>query len=1367
MGKNKKWKRAFAAYAAVCLMGSIFPARMNVYAAENTALTETGDHDTGQEETGIPESTEYSGAETAGLQDGTGTGQSGEQTGAGSTLDNEESGQAQDADPAADSAGTDGLEDEDAVDDQESMMDSLADDSASPSDDQGSTDMIEGDNGTLVDDSLDPGQDGGEDTDNGDQDGPADGTTPVSDGSYTDTCGITYLYNICEDGTADIYSIEDYSGKEMDIPAEMDGHTVTRLTFCLRDGDIAAVTIPETVTYIGGMAFGWTSIGTLRYNAAAALAEENTVPAPFSSAEIGNLLIGENVSVISDHMFQFTKFLQDDLVLTVPTICENAFQSAEFQKLTIGEGVRSINIYAFAWTKIGELCWDAKEVSYGEGLVRNAPFIYASISGVSFGGTATEIPSCFLANAKLSISSLDIPSNITSIGSCAFYDAAAEDASLDSLVIGENMAYLGGSAFYGWSIGVLEYRTADAATDGPDGNGPFQNVQAGGLCIGENVEVLPAKIFCGMGLEKDELDISGNIVSVEDKAFCRGAGKAMNIGTLTIGKNVAHIGMFSFAVDSIGTLNYNAADAGAGSGGNPLGDPFSGVKVGRLNIGEDVRKIPACTFFAMKLSQNVLELPSGLTDIGAQAFWTREGDISIGSLVVRENVSHIGWAAFKSCSIGKAIVHALEGDVEYGDAGLEELGLPECGSVEIHGGSDYYNYFTAKTAQEGITLMCSDFEYSTGEEYYDAEKGCFVVPVTETCTECGYQKLSGEYADAYTVIFQDHDGTELSRQAVHEGADAAAPKDPERIGWRFTGWDGTFTDIRSDLTVTAQYEIQKYLVIFKDGDTVLSRQEVEYGSDAKLPEDPTRPDEEWGKWKFTGWDGSYTKISKDETVSAVFEKDLNQYEVIFYDAAGNILSTQTVAHGGKARMPQAPEKEADKRYKYIFKGWDGDTEMITGDVKFHPVYGQETRTYKVTFMNGETVFDVQEVAYGADASVPPEPIKETDGQYIYKFAGWDGSFSFITEDTVIKALFDSEKADSGNNEEKNKDKDKEDTSNKDKENGGKDKDKDKEDTGNKDKENNGNDTEKENDKDKGDKDKDKDKDKEDTSKDKENDGKDKDKGKEDDGGNSDDNKGDKNNNTDKKDTGNGLGNGSNDAGNDPNPDKENAGNNTDKDSSDSGTDKDDSDNGDGSDKDKDTSGNGNGGSVPGKENNGNPVSDGNGKKEPETDADKPGTGNQAPVATNGSGTGTRQELYGQTQDKTCGTLRIVNAAAGTGRKLDGAVFAVYDRSGAEIKRLTTQDGEASLSLPAGSYSLLELEAAAGYKAEKTQIAFTILKGQETLIEVINISGLKNTDPQELIAKTGGSSAALWYLLAAACFAAAALCAIGLCRMKRK
>ncbi|MGM0452696.1 MAG: InlB B-repeat-containing protein, partial [Thermodesulfobacteriota bacterium] len=102
--------------------------------------------------------------------------------------------------------------------------------------------------------------------------------------------------------------------------------------------------------------------------------------------------------------------------------------------------------------------------------------------------------------------------------------------------------------------------------------------------------------------------------------------------------------------------------------------------------------------------------------------------------------------------------------------------------------------------------------------------------------------VTAEFAiNTYSVTFINHDGSELKTETVDHGGSATAPAAPSRTGYTFTGWDTAFDNVASDLTVTAQYETNTYTVTFRDHDgSELKTETVNHGNSAAAPADPSR-----------------------------------------------------------------------------------------------------------------------------------------------------------------------------------------------------------------------------------------------------------------------------------------------------------------------------------------------------------------------------------------------------------------------------------------------------------------------------------------------------------------------------------------------
>ncbi|WP_244826138.1 InlB B-repeat-containing protein, partial [Carboxylicivirga linearis] len=172
--------------------------------------------------------------------------------------------------------------------------------------------------------------------------------------------------------------------------------------------------------------------------------------------------------------------------------------------------------------------------------------------------------------------------------------------------------------------------------------------------------------------------------------------------------------------------------------------------------------------------------------------------------------------------------------------------------------------------------------------------------------------------NSYEVSFVDWDGEVLKTENVDYGSSATAPSDPTRTGYSFTGWDVVFDNITTALIVTAQYTINSYTVTFVDWDGgVLKTENVDYGSSATAPVDHVRIG-----YTFTGWDVAFDNITTALTVTAQYT--INSYTVTFVDWDGGVLKTENVDYGSSATAPADPARTG-----YSFTGWDVAFDNVT------------------------------------------------------------------------------------------------------------------------------------------------------------------------------------------------------------------------------------------------------------------------------------------------------------------------------------------------------------------------------------------------------------------------------------------------------
>lgn len=254
----------------------------------------------------------------------------------------------------------------------------------------------------------------------------------------------------------------------------------------------------------------------------------------------------------------------------------------------------------------------------------------------------------------------------------------------------------------------------------------------------------------------------------------------------------------------------------------------------------------------------------------------------------------------------------------------------------------FSDLFTLSLQKEGYT----------GRLYRDAD---FLKPLTKDSKVKNGDTVYVKWAiNKYTVTFMDGEKVLETFTNVPHGDTVTAPEVPKKDGKTFKEWDKDFSNVTSDLTINAVYDVDTFTVTFKDGEKVLETQTVEYEAAATAP-DTARLSPPEGK-HFAKWDKDFSKVTEDIEVSAVYE--LNVYTVIFKNGE-TTLKTEMVKHGFAATQPNVYDTATKK-----FVGWDKSFDNVTSDLIVNAKW--ETKKFTLTFINfdGTTVY-TEEVEYGA------------------------------------------------------------------------------------------------------------------------------------------------------------------------------------------------------------------------------------------------------------------------------------------------------------------------------------------------------------------------------------------------------------------
>lgn len=318
---------------------------------------------------------------------------------------------------------------------------------------------------------------------------------------------------------------------------------------------------------------------------------------------------------------------------------------------------------------------------------------------------------------------------------------------------------------------------------------------------------------------------------------------------------------------------------------------------------------------------------------------------------------------------------------------------------------------TARTNHGNQTTIPISEEMISG---YDANKTGY------QSIKVSYNGLSTSFTvnvkATYTVTFKDYDGRILKTETVVDGESATAPEAPIREGYTFSGWSSTFTNVKSNLTITAQYMIHSYQVTYMDGDNVLSSEGYQSNTIVTRPVEPIKSGYTFLDWymerdfhtRFT----FFNKPTADITLYAKFAKNPDIPQNIKVGIAGFDklqIDWDQVSDIDGYEIQRATSPNGD--YNYIYGVGSTNQSYIISDVGTESTYYFKMRSYRI--VDGQYIYSAfspvisgKPVLEGV-TSVKAAPVdydqvivnwaksSEASGYEIYRATTSNGQFSKI------------------------------------------------------------------------------------------------------------------------------------------------------------------------------------------------------------------------------------------------------------------------------------------------------------------------------------------------------------------------------------
>jgi len=212
---------------------------------------------------------------------------------------------------------------------------------------------------------------------------------------------------------------------------------------------------------------------------------------------------------------------------------------------------------------------------------------------------------------------------------------------------------------------------------------------------------------------------------------------------------------------------------------------------------------------------------------------------------------------------------------------------------------------------------------------------------------------------------------------------------------------------------------KKYTVVFdSNGGSQVASITVEKNKYAQEPTAPTKADDTFLYWylssKTIEFDFENYAITKNITLKARWESDVEKYTITFDSAGGSQVASQEVEDYKYVQRPQDPTKEGDTFYYWYLDtqnhSFDFEGTKVKNSITLKARWESDPTLYTIFYKIGNEIYDMEEIGRsGYYATKPTNPTKDNSAFVYWCLEGTNEPFDFstteITQNITLKAKF--------------------------------------------------------------------------------------------------------------------------------------------------------------------------------------------------------------------------------------------------------------------------------------------------------------------------------------------------------------------------